>query len=407
MDRILAKLFLCTTLLVVTLGGCERNPAEPDSSVRFTSISAGDIHTCALTAEGQVYCWGMNRHGSVGNDSLTDTCYTRQPVCTLRPVPVQGGHTFATLSARMVHSCGTTPEGAAFCWGLDILGELGDGLDGRYKVSTPVRVASHLPFREIVAGHQTACALTTEDRAYCWGVNTVGQLGTGTREYSAIPTPVAGGLRFRSISVGEHHSCGLTAEGQAFCWGWDGFGQLGSDAYPNGCGAAEVCARVPAPVAGGHTFREVVAGDDHTCGVTTSGAALCWGWGAFGRLGTGDTLNAHVPTPIAGSLVFRSVAPGDWHSCGVTVSGEGYCWGWNRDGQLGNGEQTDRYTVAPVRVQGGLRFSSISAASFHSCGLTTDGEGYCWGLAQDGALGHGSYANAPRPVRVARPLTRG
>ena len=160
-------------------------------------------------------------------------------------------------------------------------------------------------------------------------------------------------------------------------------------------------------MAGGHTFRELAAGRYHTCGVTTSGAAPCWGSGFYGRLGTGDTLDVQVPTPVAGGLAFRSVSPGDWHTCGVTTSGEGYCWGSNREGQLGNGERTDRFAVGPVQVQGGLRFSSVSAGLYHTCGLTTDGEGYCWGLAQFGALGHGSYADAPRPVRVARPLTRG
>ena len=107
----------------------------------------------------------------------------------------------------------------------------------------------------------------------------------------------------------------------------------------------------PGPVAGEHQFSWLDAGASHTCGVTTSGQAYCWGQGYRGRLGDGSTAThiEQTPVPVSGSLFFASITTGS-HTCALTTSGEAYCWGWNRYGQLGDGTTDDRGT--PVRVVG-------------------------------------------------------
>jgi len=179
--------------------------------------------------------------------------------------------------------------------------------------------------------------VTTSGAAYCWGSNAFGQLGDGTTTQRLVPTPVAGGLTFTAVSAGWWHTCGITTSGAAYCWGNNGF--LG-----DGTNTGRL---VPTPVAGGLTFTTLSAGPGETCGVTTSGAAYCWGYNAFGQLGDGTTANRLIPTPVAGGLTFTAVSAGveveTGHACGVTPGGAAYCWGAsNGAGALGDGTTTDR-----------------------------------------------------------------
>lgn len=134
-----------------------------------------------------------------------------------------------------------------------------------------------LVFRFVSAGDGHTCGVTTDDRAFCWGNNHLGQLGDGTQLPHSFPTAVLGGLRFRNVSVGTYHSCGVTTANRAYCWGYGGFGQVG-DGTTNSVSH-------PVAVAGGRSFSQVRSGAYHTCGVTPLGVAYCWGRNDIGQLG--------------------------------------------------------------------------------------------------------------------------
>ncbi|MFQ5551525.1 MAG: RCC1 domain-containing protein [Gemmatimonadales bacterium] len=212
----------------------------------------------------------------------------------------------------------------------------------------------------------------------------------------STPGPEPRVLSFVSVTAGYDHSCGLTATGVAYCWGGNEEGQLG-DGTPAVPGAWST---VPKPVIGGLTFASVTAGAFHTCGVATSGTAYCWGFNVAGQVGDGTKNKRNEPVPVTGGFSFTSVSAGGGHTCGVTTSAAAYCWG-----DLGEGRATnDRTTgsTVPMAVAGGLTFESIDVGGDHRCGTTDSGAAYCWGAGHDGRLGDGSTVDRnSSPAAVA------
>ena len=313
--------------------------------------------------------------------------------CSPRPLLVAGGLQFRQVSTGWGHTCGITTDDLAYCWGLNWTGNLGDGTT--LDRATPTRVAGSLRFRQIDAGQYHTCARSyPENYVYCWGRNTKGQLGDGTTTNRLRPVRVLGSHQFRQVSVGDDHTCGVTTADQAFCWGWNRQAQLG-DSTQRGRRAR------PGLVAGGHRFRQVDAGGDVTCGVSTDNRAFCWGEGRFGQLGNGKTYLSFWPRPVGGDFSFARVTAGRFHVCGETITDRAYCWGANAMGGLGTGTSDD--STKPVAVAGGLRIGQLSAGQFYTCGKTTAAMGYCWGENFWGELGDGTWTSRPVPTPVIAP----
>jgi alpha-tubulin suppressor-like RCC1 family protein len=256
-----------------------------------------------------------------------------------------------------------------------------------------VPVVTTLKFASIDAGAQHTCALTSGGIAHCWGSNSRGQLGDGTTTSHPAPVAVTGGLTFQLIEAGGFgigHTCALTSDGSAYCWGDNERGQLGIGT--GGFGEEDLTSHpAPAPVLGDLTFTALSAGlGRHTCGLTGAGAAYCWGENTFGALGNGSTGDSPVPVPVSGGHAFAQLVAGGFigHTCGLTSSGVAYCWGENERGQVGDESTEDR--LEPSAVTGGLAFSNIDAGFRHTCGRATDGAVYCWGSGATGQLGNNS-----------------
>jgi alpha-tubulin suppressor-like RCC1 family protein len=369
--------------LTATVGGLP--PATfTATGTRFASFGLGDNHSCAIGTANAAYCWGFNGSGELG-DNTTST------VPQLTPTPVLGGVSFTGITAGDSHTCGLTTTGAAYCWGINDLGELGNGTTGN-RSALPTPVAGGLTFASLSAGISHTCALTSAGVAYCWGVNDIGQLGDGTTTDRSSPTTVAGGLTFSSIMAGGDHTCGITSAGAAYCWGDNYYGQLGDSTTENRSS--------PTPVRGGTTFVALATGFDHSCGLSTTGVVLCWGKNYAGMLGDGTTTDRLTPTPMVPGLTFVAITAGEQHTCGLTNSGAAYCWGNNGEGELGNGSTgTGSYSPTPTAVVGGLTFTAIFAKAFHTCAIVALGSGYCWGI-NGGELGDGTVIDRSAPAVV-------
>jgi len=370
-------------LLTAVLAACREDvtaPTSPESfstadavqTTTFRQVAAGWYHTCAVATDNVAWCWGLNRDGAVGDGTTIDRSVPTRVHTSLR---------FRQIDAGAFNTCGVTTDDRAVCWGFGGDGQLGTGATARHL--TPVAVAGNRRFRDVRVGYRHACGVTTAHVAFCWGDNGNGQLGDGTRARRLKPARVAGGLAFVGVVPGTDHSCGLTTNDQAFCWGWNQYGQLGT---PTNTGVILRPFQVDASIG---LLRQASAGDQHSCALTTSKVAYCWGRSFHGESGSGFAGVFYLPLAVnARGTKFLGVSPGGGHTCAVSTENLAYCWGSNGLGQLGSVTGgADR--LSPTAVAGGLRFKAVQAGLGHTCAVATDGRAWCWGLNANGQLGNG------------------
>ena len=208
----------------------QSGPVLVAGGLSFTMVSAGSFHTCGVTTTGDAYCWGRGSSGQLGNGATADAT---------TPVLVDGGHSFATVSVGIEHTCGMTTDQDLRCWGRNTFGQLGVGLEP-VDVTRPSIVSGAMKFRAVSGGALFTCGITTADATFCWGLGQNGQLGTDNVETCADPDTgssvvcaldpraVQGGLAFGLVSAGNQHTCGIALDAIAYCWGLNSKGQLGN-----------------------------------------------------------------------------------------------------------------------------------------------------------------------------------
>jgi alpha-tubulin suppressor-like RCC1 family protein len=274
-------------------------PLGVAAGLTLVSVAAGGLHTCALDAGGAPFCWGANDVGQLGFNTPITRCGGRP--CSPLPTPVEGALRLATVAAGDAHTCGLTPDGAVYCWGQNADGRLGNGFT--QSAARPVLVGADLRLTALAAGGGHTCALRDGGSIYCWGRNAEHQVGATTSEtcpggVACATRPVAVPLegRFVFLATGSLHACAVRDDGVVYCWGSNQDGQLG-----DGLGIAH---SAPTPVAFDQRVTQVAAGDAHTCALTAAGEVYCWGDNLRGQLGIGSVgLRSTVPLPVVGMTV--------------------------------------------------------------------------------------------------------
>ena len=407
------RLILFTGLTIA----CDSNATSPADTIHFTSISVGHEHVCALDDQRRAWCWGSNFNGESGIvDSLCPTA------CGARPVKTDVR--FTAISAGYEFTCAVAEDGTVYCWGGDISDVLGRPTrpgpcrQGSPSVcsATPVAIAGDSKFSQVAAGLQVACAVTRDGVGKCWGDGiTVNPLAVGQKILSYV-TPFTVTLAATGDSIwssfgasAEYHTCGVTRQQQVACWGENYYGEAGVGSV----GSKLVS---PTPVAAPGSLHGVVNGINFSCALDATGNAYCWGYIANAALGFGPLPPGSTPcffssspspcyptpTKVVGGLTFTMLAAGDTHVCGLLASGEVYCWGQSRSGAAGVNSLAPSYLFQPTQVGGGQRFASIAAGGRNTCGVTADGQAWCWGEAIQGEVGNVGqlFTGFYLPVRV-------
>jgi alpha-tubulin suppressor-like RCC1 family protein len=372
----------------------------------WTAVSVGTDHSCGIKTGGALYCWGSDRYGQLGAAVADTVCGSAesQIPCAVVPVRSQPSFRFLSVSAGARHTCGITTTREAYCWGANDLGQVGASSAGG---PVAVRVPGTLGWAQISAGYTHSCAVRTDGGLYCWGANDRGQLGNGNFATGVNVTRVSMAAPVALVSAGQQRTCARTISGNVFCWG---------AVWMSRSGGLEVTrAQVsPQAVPGAPAMASLSVGSFTTCGTDAAGSAFCWEGNPRGEMGTGTLDGSTTPLPVAGGLTFVQLSAGIVQSCGITASGAGYCWGDDSFGQLGVSsallvercaDQRLPCSTRPVPIFGRQRFVDISTGfGSHACGVTVQGNLYCWGLGISGQRGDGTAVNASAtPVKVREP----
>lgn len=367
-------------------------PVEVTGITTATAVAAGYAHTCALLANGDVWCWGSNESKQLGRPTGT----------TGNPAKVEGVSSATAVGGGNGHSCaliGST--GGVMCWGengrfASLLGRAtGNANEDADPVPAYVRTldGSSGKATKLSVGHRSACVVMEDTTLRCWGENGDGRLGDGTRDDTTDtqdPTTVAttsGSLtNVVGVTVGYNHACAVISGGKLWCWGSYFIGQLGNDLSLNEGAEWSNLGNGQRPVevvdTRGSTAKflnaqHVSAGQQFTCAVRTTGTASCWGSNNNGELGTGGASNDYIiaPVNVTDLTDVEVIEAGNSFACAMSTAQIVKCWGMGglatRLGQLGNGTNTESLQpsavtgVAPQTITfGELAGKSVTDAAF-------------------------------------------
>lgn len=387
-------------------GSDAANDVEPDAKANglngVRAVAAGARHTCAIVNAGEVYCWGDNALGQLGQP--TSVARLAKP----RKVTLNG--VAAKIATKANHTCVILMNGDINCWGENASGQTGTGDKNSpalpHVVNTPGK-----QWDEVAPGVDHTCAVDQGGQVYCWGSNLASQSGAAT---ALLPTSAGGDKTpLASVAASNNHTCArvLTSGGNGVkCWGTEDKGQLGDGPPQNTTSVAAVTVLNYAV-----EVKSVGVGGGHTCALDATGDAKCWGDNTFGQLGitpAGSFLEQ--PTTKINPQPLAQISIGAATSCGIAVQGRTLaCVGSNSSGQLGRGGTKD--TSAHPEIQPVLRpdgsgqpldsVAIVSVGRDHVCAAVGTGlDLFCWGAGADGQVGD-QFGGPERtlPVRVSLP----
>ena len=383
---------------------------EEPITLGWKDVLSGGGGACAIAANNQIYCWGSN-DGQIGDNTTA---------VRLLPTPtLQGGmpsQIVKAIAAGGSYNCAIASNDQVYCWGKNNFGQLGNNTTTDSLIPTPVSQGAmpSLSVKAISAEEDHACVIASDDHAYCWGVNMYGEVGDNTSSnYRMVPTAVMQGsmpsLIVKEISAGGDHTCVVADNDQIYCWGGGGYGQVG-DSTTN-------YRLLPTAVLQGDRpsllSKSITTGLNHTCAISVNNnQAYCWGQNYYGQIGDGNSATTNRLVPIAVSigsmsnLAVKSISTKYNHTCAVGNDNKAYCWGLNSYGQAGDNTQINRF--APVAVLQGAMSSmfveSITAGLYNTCVIDLNNQVYCLGINYVGQVGDNTTIAKMNFVSVVNPF---
>jgi len=371
---------------------CQNNVGTSSKTIRLAvrdpltieSIATGFAasHTCAISADNRVSCWGNNHAGQLGDGTTLDSP---------SPVNVQGiSEEVMSITAGNNFTCALLISNKVMCWGDNTYLNLGyKGVERSLQASLVPGLPNAI--LSITAGSGHVCALADGGAVYCWGNNIFGA-ATGTNNYVLPTQKTELTLPAIQISAGANHTCALLEDRSVSCWGDNRAEQLGLSSLTQSTST-------PNPVVALSNIAKVAAGNTHTCSLSVSGSVSCWGERSSYILGVSGIGTTATPVTTPLDLAAINLSSGFDHSCAILESGEAQCWGVNINGQLG--VQTE-WRSPPIAIANS-NFTEIAAGSMLSCGKNSSGNILCWGINDKGQAGIGHNSNKYTPVKVPLP----
>ncbi|MCT8156883.1 RCC1 domain-containing protein [Bifidobacterium polysaccharolyticum] len=376
-------------------GGTRITLTTPTTSdIRFNHIETGLNLSLAMGSDGNLYSWGST--SGLGRDfDLITTPADRPGIVT----PPEESVRFTQFSAGLSFSLALGSDGNLYSWGYNSSGQLGDGTttSSSGALRKVIMPADGTKFTRISAGFTHSLAIGSDGNLYSWGDNSSGQLGNGTTDSLGTPSKVSlptGVPKFTQISAGTNHSLALGSDGNLYSWGYNYHGELG-----NGNSGSVVPLPTPSKrimPTDGTKFTQISTGYNHSLALGSDGNLYSWGDNAYGQLGRSISgVNDGTPRKVnlpAGVSRFTQVIAGGYHSLALGSDGNLYSWGDNSKGQLGRVTSgTQDGTPGKVAMPTGVTITQASApgtiSGDFSLALGSDGNLYSWGDATYGRLG--------------------
>ena len=339
-------------------------PVKILEDVREVFLSSGT--SIAITTNGDLYCWGFNIWGQVGNGT---TINQSTPIKILKNVMVfdADGSTFSAI----------TTNGDLYRWGRNEGGELGN--NSIINQLTPIKILENVKEFSSYAG--VSGAITTNGDLYCWGLNWGGHVGNGTTENQLIPVKILENIKVCSIE--SEISGAITTNGDLYCWGRNVHGAVGNGTTNDQLTPVKVLENV----------KSVLINNNYTtAAVTTNGELYCWGDNEYGQVGNGTRDTQLTPVKVLSSV--KCFTAYDTNKA-ITANGDLYCWGLNSYGQVGNGTTVNQLT--PLKILENVKTVNKNSA------ITTNGDLYCWGYNTNGQVGNGTTDTQLTPYKVIFP----
>lgn len=379
-------------VIAIALAAC--TTAAPPGPSTAARIAAGDYHSVRVVPADGAAAWGFNGVGQVGDGTTTQR---NAPVSISTPA----NSTLAFVSAGDLHTVALDRNGVAWAWGQNINGQLGDGTTTDRWIPTQVTMPPNTTFHAISAGYRHTIAIDQDGAAWAWGRNSDGQLGDGTTTQRTEPTLVAmpSGTRFTAVAAGEYHSVALDEAGNAWGWGYNGSGQLGDGSSTTQL--TPVMANMPLNT----TFTGIAAKSDQVVAIDQNGNGWGWGENNFGQLGNATTVDSSTPSlmDMPPNTQFERITMGVFHAAAIDQNGNVWTWGRNVYGQLGNGTTADSYVPMPISMPPDTSFAAIAAGYNHTLAMDTSQNTWGWGGNQSGQVGDGTTTNRSLPTLVGSP----
>uniref|UniRef100_A0ABS3IRW6 InlB B-repeat-containing protein n=1 Tax=Bifidobacterium asteroides TaxID=1684 RepID=A0ABS3IRW6_9BIFI len=403
-------------------GGTEVTLTPPaQRGIRFSQISSGEYHSVAIGSDGNLYAWGDNQYGQLGDGTTTNRS---TPVMVGKPGDAPDGFIWKQVSSSFRHSAAIGSDGQLYAWGRNYYGQLGDGTTTNrtrpVKIGKPQGAPDGFTWKQISMGSDHSAAIGSDDNLYTWGRNYYGQLGDGTTTNRTRPVKIGkpqgapDGFTWKQISMGSDHSAAIGSDDNLYTWGWEDAGRLGRSTSITPYDRPGLVDK-PTGATDAFAWKQISMGG-HSAAIGSNGNLYTWGYNAYGQLGDGTTTDQARPVKIGkpqgapNGFTWKQVSLGRWYSAALGSDGSLYTWGDNAYGQLGDGTKVDKHTPTPVqKPQGapdGFTWQKASlgygSSDGHSAAIGSDGNLYSWGSNGNGQLGREPAeawpASRPGPV---------